>query len=106
MTPPPDAPPGDVPTRRAWWIAAGGTVLIGGGLTLLVAVQGSGGRAGLATMLLGAAASCACGALYAVLTAVADTLRGRPVPGGRTATAVTLFVLGAALPGMLVAIGG
>lgn len=107
MTPPQaDVPHRDLPTHRAWWIAGFGTVLVGGGLTVLVAAQGSGGRAGLATMLLGAAISCAVGALYAVITAVVDTLRQQPVPGTRIATAVTLFVLGAALPGMLVAVGG
>lgn len=101
-----EPPPRDPKTRRAWSIAAIGTLIIGGGFTLLVALQGSGGRAGLATLLLGASVSCALGALYATGTALIDTLRKRPVETERIVAGVALFVLGAALPGMLVAIGG
>lgn len=96
----------DPATRRAYVLALVVTALVGGGLTLLVTLQGSGGRAALATLLLGAAVGAAIGALYASATAVIDTIRKRPVARSRVIAAVVLFVLGAVLPGMLVAIGG
>lgn len=93
---------GDAHARRAWWIAALGSALLGGGLAALVAASGGTGRAGLAWLLLGGAVSCAVGALYAVVTAVLDRLRDRPVGRARAVAAAALFVLGAVLPAMVV----
>lgn len=95
---------GDQHARRAWAIALVGTAVLGGGMTALVAASGGGGRTGLAWLLLGGAVSAAGGSLYAAVTAVVDGLRGRPVGRSRVVAAATLFVLGAALPAMVVAL--
>lgn len=96
----------DPHARRAWLIALYGSLGVGGGLAVLLAVAGGGGRAGLAALLVGAAVSCAAGSLYAVVTGLVDMLRDRPVSTGRAVAAAVLFALGAMLPAMVTGLGG
>lgn len=92
--------------RRTRRIAGVGTFGLGTLCALVIGFAGADGRAGMAFFLLVAAASCALAAVYGMLTAVVDDLRGVRVARSRLFWTLGLFLLGAMLPAMVVGLGG
>jgi hypothetical protein len=95
----------DPKVRRTWGIAGSGAVA-GLGLALVSGALGGSGRVGLVIFLLITAAASGLAALYAILTAVIDDLKQRPVSRRRPIAAITLFVVAALLMAMVAAAGG
>ena len=95
----------DVHARRTWRIAGFGTLGLGVATAVLAYAVGLSGDAGAAFFLLSAVFACAVGALYAIVTAVVDHAKGRPVSRGRAVAAgvltlASIVLLPAALFGL------
>lgn len=106
MTDDPSSRPRDPKARRAWRIAALGTLVLGVGLAALAAATGGSGRAGLAFFLLGTLAANAAAALYAMVTGAVDALRDRPVGRQRVVAAAVTGFVALMLPTTIIALGG
>lgn len=102
-----DPDPGpDLGARRTWRIAWGGTLVLGGGLTVASAAAGAEGSQGVLWFTLGALLATLAATAYAVVTGVLDTLRGRPVGRRRVIAAVVLGVLSFLLVPTVIGLAG
>lgn len=106
----PSEDPGAAPGRDRWMVRAGIAVAIGLGLGVVAAaglgMAGASGQVGAVVLLLLLSLGTACGALLALVSAVADEFRGRDVTWRRPVLGVVLFFAAALLMAMTVAAAG
>ncbi len=98
-------PSGDARTPIVWRFPVIGLVL-GMVLAGVGAALGADGRVGFVVVVLVTAAGCGLGATYALLTAVIDDLRSRPVARSRPVSGVALFLAAAVLMALVAGAGG
>jgi hypothetical protein len=91
--------------RVAWRVLLGGVLLGVAGATAL-ALLGLDGRVGFAAVSLGTALGCVAAGLATVGLAIVDEARRDPVATRRIVVAVALFVAGALLLTMVLALAG